>query len=607
MIITRTIRALLATVLASVLALSASRGFAQQASAPVVNDALLLRPPADSWVTYGHGYDETHHSPLTQIDKGSVSRLGLAWSVDVGNDGKIETTPIVWNGVLYGTGAYSVVYAIDIKTQTLKWRWDPALVRGGYPAGGPRFCCGPVNRGVALYNGNVYVGLLDGRLVALNAGNGRMAWTTQTTPQGSDYSITGAPRVVKGKVIIGNGGAEYGGRGYMSAYDAASGELKWRFYVVPGDPSKPFEDEAQERAAKTWKGEWWKIGGGGHPWDGIAYDPEADLLYFGTGNGAPWNQQHRSPGGGDNLYLSSIVAVKPDTGKYVWHYQTTPGDNWDYNAAQSLVLANLTIQGRPRKVIMQAPKNGFFYVIDRITGEFISGAPFVNVTWATGIDAKGRPIEAANARYGATPTRLTPGPGGAHHWPPMAFNPATQLAYFIGQENGSMYSQAAGVDYQIGRWNTGTNYDAVARGNGGAVGAAPNQTAAVPPPPVVPPPVAGATAAAAVPPVDPIMRGFLVGWDPIAQKAKWRIASPGGGGSLSTAGGLVFGSDSSGRFYAVDAATGATLWETRLQSGVATPVTYTFEGKQYVSVMSGSSRGRLYTFVLDGKAPTPGR
>ncbi len=572
---------------------------AQQLSSPSVDEALLLAPPADAWITYGRGYDETHHSPLVEIDRSTVGRLGLAWSVDVGNDGKIETTPIVWNGTLYGTGAYSVVYAIDLKTQTLEWRWDPALVRGGYPAGGPRFCCGPVNRGVAIYRGNVYAGLLDGRLVALNAETGRMVWAVQTTPQGSDYSITGAPRVIKGKVIIGNGGAEYGGRGYLSAYDAASGELAWRFYTVPGDPSKPFEDEAQERAAKTWKGEWWKIGGGGHPWDGIAYDPEADLLYFGTGNGSPWNQEHRSPGGGDNLYLSSIVALRPETGKYVWHFQTTPGDNWDYNAAQSLVLADLTIQGRPRKVIMQAPKNGFFYVLDRITGEFISGAPFVNVTWATGLDPKGRPIEAANARYGEAPTRLTPGPGGAHHWPPMAFNPTTQLAYFVGQENGTLYSRAPGVEYQVGRWNTGTNFDFVARGNGGAVGAAPNQTAAAPPP-------AAAAAASAVT-VDPVMRGFLVGWDPIAQKARWRIASPGGGGSLSTAGGLVFGSDGTGRFYALDAATGATLWETRLLPGVATPVTYMFEGKQYVSVMSGSTRGRIFTFVLDGKTPMPSR
>ena len=351
----------------------------------VVTDALLLNPPDDEWITYGRTYAEPHHSPLADINASSVSRLGLAWSVEVGSSGKLETTPLVFDGVLYGTSTWSVVYAIDVRRGTLKWRWDPGLVRTGYVGSGPRFCCGPVNRGVALYQNKVYVGLLDGRLMALDADTGTPVWAVQTTPPNSDYSITGAPRIVKGQVLIGNGGGEYGTRGYVSAYDADTGTMKWRFHVVPGDPSKPFEDEAQARAAKTWSGQWWKYGGGGNPWDGIAFDPQLNLVYVGTGNGAPWNQNHRSPNGGDNLYLSSIVALDADTGTLKWYYQTTPGDNWDYNAAQPMILVDLTIGGQLRKVIMQAPKNGYFYVLDRATGQLISGEPFAYQSWTTGL------------------------------------------------------------------------------------------------------------------------------------------------------------------------------------------------------------------------------
>ena len=280
-----------------------------------MDDATLLKPPVDEWVTYGRDYAETHHSPLAQIDAANVGRLGLAWSVEVGSEGKIETTPLVCNGVLYGTSTWSVVFAIDIRTGKLKWRWDPGAGPRRLSAGGPRFCCGPVNRGVALYNGKVYVGLLDGRLVALDAETGTV-WAVQTTPPNSDYSITGAPRIVKGKVLIGNGGGEYGVRGYISAYDAATGELKWRFYIVPGDPSKPFENEAMARAAKTWTGEWWKYGGGGTPWDGIAYDPEADLVYVGTGNGvAVESRTIAVPAAATICISSSIVALNADTGE----------------------------------------------------------------------------------------------------------------------------------------------------------------------------------------------------------------------------------------------------------------------------------------------------
>jgi quinohemoprotein ethanol dehydrogenase len=536
----------------------------------VVTDALLLNPPDDEWITYGRTYAEPHHSPLTDINAATVSRLGLAWSVEVGSAGKLETTPLVFDGVLYGTSTWSVVYAIDVRRGTLKWRWDPGLVRTGYAGSGPRFCCGPVNRGVALYDNKVYVGLLDGRLMALDADTGAPVWAVQTTPPNSDYSITGAPRIVKGQVVIGNGGGEYGTRGYVSAYDAGTGAMKWRFYVVPGDPAKPFEDEAQARAAKTWSGQWWKYGGGGNPWDGIAFDPQLNLVYVGTGNGAPWNQNHRSPNGGDNLYLSSIVALDADTGLLKWHYQTTPGDNWDYNAAQPMILADLTIAGQPRKVIMQAPKNGYFYVLDRATGQLISGEPYAYQSWTTGIDmTTGRPKETEAARYRFTPVRLSPSAVGAHHWPPMAYNPTTGLVYYPGQETSMSFTMEEKFEFKEGQWNVG-----IRRG------------AQAPPPP---PPDPNA----------PPMTGFFVAWDPVSQKARWRIPFQPSGGVLSTAGQLIFVGNNGGTLLALDPSTGATLWQHQMLPGVATPITYKIDGRQYIAVMSGISDGRVFAFALD--------
>jgi quinohemoprotein ethanol dehydrogenase len=564
------------------LSTAAALALAAQALAPPqarpVDDALLVSPPPSEWLNHGRDYAETRHSPLTQVNATTVARLKPAWSVEVGSRGKIETTPIVSNGVLYGTSTWSVVYAIDARSGALKWRWDPALVQGGFAEGGSRFCCGPVNRGVAVYKGRVYVGLLDGRLVALDAATGLVSWSVQTTPVGSDYSITGAPRIVKGKVVIGNGGGEYGVRGFLTAYDAESGKQAWRWFVVPGDPAQGLEDRSMEMALKSWKGEWWKYGGGGTPWDGIAYDPEANLVYVGTGNGSPWARDHRSPGGGDNLYLSSVVALNADTGRYVWHYQTTPGDDWDYNAAQQMILADLTIGGRPRKVLLQAPKNGFFYVLDRLTGELLSAQPFTTVTWATHIDLKtGRPVETPEARYGTTAQRLSPSAVGAHHWPPMAFNPTTGLVYFPGQDTSMVFKNVDTFTFKEGQWNTGTVL-------GGAAAATAAGTAA-------PPPAATPTG----------RRGFFLAWDPAANKERWRIEFSPSGGALSTAGQLIFVGENGGRFLALDPATGKTLWEHQLMSGVATPVTYELDGKQYVAVMSGIAGGKVFAFTLDGK------
>jgi quinohemoprotein ethanol dehydrogenase len=562
-----------------------------------VDDSTLRTAAPDEWVTYGRDYAETHFSPLKQINIENVGRLGLAWSWETGTEGGMESTPLISNGVLYGTGPWSVVFAVDARTGKQKWRYDPDVAR----VNGPRLCCGPVNRGVALYQGKVYVGALDGRLIALNAETGKVAWSVQTTDPKEDHSITGAPRVVKGKVIIGNGGAEFAARGFVTAYDADTGKQAWRFYVVPGDPSKPFENPELEKAAKTWTGEWWKYGGGGTPWDGMAYDPQADLLYIGTGNGGPWDINVRSPQGGDNLYLSSVIALKPETGRMAWYYQEVPGDQWDYTATQPMILADLTIGGKQRHVLMHAPKNGFFYVMDRITGELISAEPYArDVTWAKSIDLKtGRPNFNPDARYSKDPVAVSPSAGGAHNWHPMAFSPLTGLVYIPGQESTFNFAPDPNFQFQKGRrgmpWNTGLD---MMRGRPPATTAGPGAQA--------PPP----------------QTGFLVAWDPVTQKERWRIPYKGGfnGGVVATAGNLVFHASSSGDFYAYNAETGAKLWEAELAPGTATPVTYELDGKQYVSILAGrgstsqygyasdpklkgSPPSRVFTFVLDGKAP----
>src|SRR5258705_724509 len=369
-----------------------------------------------SWLAHGRTYSDQRFSPLAKITTANVDQLGLAWSHDIKARSArgVEATPIVVDGVIYATGPWSHVLALDAKTGKLLWEFDPQ-VSGAYGAKGS---CDIVNRGVAGWAGKVYVGAFDRRVIALDAQSGTQVWETLTVDQAKDYTITGAPRIVKGKVLIGNGGADFGVRGYVSAYDADNGKMLWRFYTVPGNPADGFETKTVETIAKSWSGAWWKHGGGGTVWDSMAYDPALDLLYIGVGNGGPWNYQMRSDGKGDNLFLSSIVALRPDTGEYVWHFQTTPAEDWDYTATQHMILADLAIDGRVRKVLMQAPKNGFFYVLDRATGEFISGTPYVNVTSASGLDPKtGRPIEKPEARYSTTgkPLLLQPGPIGGRN------------------------------------------------------------------------------------------------------------------------------------------------------------------------------------------------
>ncbi len=528
-----------------------------------VTSARLLAADQEpgQWMSHGRTYSEQRFSPLTNINRNTIGRLSLAWYQDLDTNRGQEATPLVIDGVIYITTAWSKVKAYDAASGEELWDYDPE-VPGDYAV---KACCDVVNRGVAAWNGKLYLGTLDGRLVALDAATGEEVWSKVTVDRSKPYTITGAPRVVKGKVIIGNGGAEFGVRGYVTAYDAETGDIDWRFYTVPGDPSKGFENDAMAMAAKTWNGEWWKLGGGGTVWDSMAYDPELDLLYIGVGNGSPWNQSFRSPGGGDNLFLSSIVALDPDTGEYVWHFQTTPGETWDYTATQQIIVATLDIGGAPRKVVMQAPKNGFFYVLDAATGEFISANNFAPINWATGVDPEtGRPIENPEARFDRTgkPFVAVPGPGGAHSWHPMSFNPETGLVYIPVNLGGFPYFPDPNYKPEPRGFNNGIDF--------------------------------GAAALPAIPEVKDAVKatvgGRLVAWDPVAQKEVWGVPYPGAGngGTLTTAGGVVFQGTKGGAFAAYDAATGEQLWSADAQTGiVAGPATYEIDGRQYVAVVAG--------------------
>jgi PQQ-dependent dehydrogenase (methanol/ethanol family) len=537
-----------------------------------------------NWLSTGRTYSEQHFSPLTGIDRDNVGRLGLAWYHEFDTDRGQEGTPLVIDGVLYVATAWSKVFAFDARTGKLLWSYDPK-VPGPF---GYRLCCDAVNRGVAAWDGMIFVGVLDGRLEALDARTGRPVWSVKTVPPNSFASITGAPRVVDGLVVIGFGGADFGERGYVTAYDARTGAQVWRFYTVPGDPSKPFEQPALKAAARTWTGEWWKLGGGGGTvWDSMAYDLETDLLYIGVGNGYPYSYRQRSPGGGDNLYLSSIVALRARTGEYVWHYQTTPGESWDYTATQPMILADLTIGGKPRKVLMQAPKNGFFYVLDRRTGELLAAKNYVETRWAGHIDMKtGRPAE--NPLYQDFPILNMPGLNGAHNWQPMAWSPRTGLVYLPIHE--LHYAGMEGLPSMEVK--------------NGAGAPAPKRTVRVPPESAFP------------------RSGHLIAWDPVAMREVWRVdlGYPGNGGVLATGGGLVFEGATSGLFAAYDAGTGQRLWQYDAGNGImAAPISYAVDGVQYVAVLVGFGGGvgvshgyaipkrprlpgRLLVFRLDGKA-----
>jgi alcohol dehydrogenase (cytochrome c)/quinohemoprotein ethanol dehydrogenase len=546
------------------------------------------------WLSYGRTYDEQRFSPLASINADNVGQLGLAWYADVGAGLTQEGTPLAIDGKLYVVTSWSKVRAYDGVTGKLLWDFDPKVPGETLVKSWDAF-----SRGMATWGDKLYLATFDGRLIALDRATGKQLWSVVTVDQTQMYNITGAPRVVNGLVIIGNAGADMGVRGYVTAYDANTGKQVWRFYTVPDAPGKN-KEAYLKKAEGTWKGEYWKTGGGGTVWDAMAYDPAQDLLYIGVGNGALWNQALRSPGGGDNLYISSIVAIRAKTGQYVWHFQETPGETWDYTATQHIMLADLNIDGKPRRVLMHAPKNGFFYVIDRVTGQFISGNNYVPVNWAKGLDPKtGRPIENPEARFDKTGKGVfvMPSAQGGHNWEPMAYDPRQKLVFIPGQHSAFPYVPDKNWKQAKIGFNTGIDLSALG-GPGGPV----------PGPEVI--------AALSGPP------GALIAWDPVAQKERWRIRQAGGfnGGLLATASGLLFQGSPTGTFSAFASETGKQLWTFPTQTGVlAAPITFTAGGEQYVAVLAGSGTSkpvapsvngvpnisRLLVFKIGGKVMLP--
>jgi quinohemoprotein ethanol dehydrogenase len=561
----------------------------------------LLKADAvpDDWLTGGRDYRQSYYSPLTDINPANVHQLGFAWSYDLKVAGALEATPTVVDGVMFTSGPMGAVYALDAKSGAVRWTFAPQVDLSVMRT----LCCGPSNRGVAVWHGKVYVASLDGHLYALNASSGAIVWRADTIADRSrSYSITGAPYIAGNRVVIGNSGAEFNARGYITAYDIETGKQAWRFFTVPADPKKGFEHPELEWAAKTWDpNSRWELGLGGTVWDGMAYDPKLNLLYVGTGNGTPWTRAFRSPAGGDNLFLTCILAINPDTGRLVWYYQTVPAANWDFTATQKMVLADLKINGRIRQVILQAPKNGFFYVLDRRNGKLLSAERYATVNWASHIDMKtGRPVETKQGDYSKTPKLIFPGSWGGHNWPPMAHNPKNGLVYIPVMHVPvvlAMPQQA--FEYREGQLNMGASeFMVTASGSFFSDNASTSQV----------PPIH--TLAAGQPDYKP--RTFLSAWDPVVQRQVWQVETitghdfvdvSGSGGVMTTASGLVFQGRSTGQLVVLDAKTGAQLHSIEVgNSMVAAPMTYRIDRQQYVVIMAGGgdTESRILAFKLGG-------
>jgi quinohemoprotein ethanol dehydrogenase len=508
------------------------------------------------WPAFGRTANEQRYSPLQQIDATNVQALAVDWYLDLPDARTLYGTPLVVGRTMYFESSYNVVHAVDAASGRLIWRYDPEVTK---QAGERLRIMWDGSRGLAYDDGRVFIATVDGRLVAIDAATGVPVWSTLTVDPDLPYYITGAPKVFRGLVVIGNGGTEDGPiRGYLDAYDVDTGERVWRWYTVPGNPADGFENDAMKMAADTWNGEWWRYGGGGTVWHAITYDAEFDQVIFGTGNGAPWNRRIRSPDGGDNLFLCAVVALDAKTGQYRWHYQTTPGEAWDYNSNMDIVLADLEIDGRTVKAALHAPKNGFFYVLDRENGQLISAEPFVNVTWASRVDlATGRPVENEGARYEDGEEAVAPSALGGHSWHAMSFNPETGLVYIPTMELTGFFSDKS-VDvrkWQSPDWRFDSGVDPLLTDV---------------------PADAGSSA--------------LKAWDPVRQRAVWQVATPGlwNAGTLTTAGNLVFQGQADGRLMAHRATDGETLWSFDLGLGIsAPPITYSVDGRQYVALLVG--------------------
>ena len=565
-----------------------------------VTDERIMQAEANepgAWLTYGRTFEEQRFSPSTQINRETVAGLGIAWFKELNTFHPVEATPLVADGVMYFTAPYNHTYAVDAATGEEIWHYDPEV-----PGETAReACCGVISRGLALYGNNAYIATLDGRLIALDAATGTKVWEVDTVVDRSrEYTITGAPRAAAGKIYIGNGGAEYGVRGYVTAYDAVTGEQVWRFYTVPGNPAEPFEHPEMELAARTWKGgEWWEIGGGGTVWNSIVYDPDFHTVYLGVGNGAPWTRAIRSPGGGDNLFLASIVALDADTGAMKWYYQTTPGDNWDYTAVQDMMLADMEVDGVARKVLMQAPKNGFFYVLDRSNGELLRAHPFATATWATHVDMQtGRPVENTDTVYAENPQWVLPGPSGAHNWHAMSYDASRGLVYFTSHDLPFLYAmpdeykQTGGYKRRVGAWNTAVEFGRLNQ----MIEARDDK---------------------------PEEKGYLNAFNPLTGEKAWVVdlELAWNGGVVATAGDLVFEGDMIGNFSAYDSDTGEVLWQQAMNTSVvASPISYEIDGVQHIAILTGmesydeiaagnryGSTGRVVVFKLGatGSLPAP--
>ena len=546
-----------------------------------VTDSMIAAGVGDEWLSYGGGYDEQRFSPLDQVNTENVSNLGLAWFADMDTGRGQEATPLMHDGTLYVSTAWSMVKAYDAKTGAPKWSFDPEVPRDTLV----RVCCDAVNRGVALYGDKVFVASLDGRLIAIDQETGKQAWSTTVVPDLDNYAITGAPRVANGLVLIGSAGSEFRARGFLAAYDWKTGEEIWRFHTVPGNPADGFENEAMEAAAKTWAGDWWEFGGGGTVWDSITFDPITNLVYFGTANAEPWNPNTNDRGLGDALYTGSIVAVDADTGEYAWHFQETPEDRWDFDSNAQITVAEIDFEGQQRRVVMHAPKNGFFYVLDAKTGQFLSGEAFVPVNWADGLDpVTGRPNILPEARYEQTGEVFigTPGLYGGHTWHPMSYSPQTGLMYI--PANNTIMPYLADDEFEGSELGGQMGLDF--------------STVAMP-----------ADKTARQQALD-VTTGHLLAWDPVKQREAWRVEYPGpsNGGTLSTAGNLVFQGTAGGEFRAYAADTGKQLWSFAAQTGIiAAPMTYAIDGEQYVAILVGwGGLWDMNTGILAGKSgPTP--